>query len=187
MCRCLSPFRVLVFCSLYHSYVSWNNEQDAQEYTVALTVFQLWYKQPDYRHHKAPSSIRSPLNCKSYFHVHTCPRWKSTYASPHWSTNHSGLFPSFRSVKLWSDLKRFDPFEFVLFRFAATSSPSFPFPSLPLPPTLPVPSILFLSFPLPLSDRCCRWRETNKDNSARKKGITAGIKNLCCLLPHKSY
>lgn len=73
----------------------------------------------------------------TFTYIHTCLHWKSTCSSPHWSTDHSGLFPSFPSVKLCSDLKRFDPFEFVLFRFVAISSPSFPFP-LPL----------FLSFPL---------------------------------------
>lgn len=71
------------------------------------------------------------------FTLHTCLRWKSTYASPHWSTGHSGLFPSFPSVKA---VIRSETIRSVwirsLFRFVATSSPSFPFTSL-----------LFLSFP----------------------------------------
>lgn len=64
------------------------------------------------------------------------------YLSPLIYRPFCGLFPSFPSVRLWSDLKRFDPFEFVLFRFVATSSsPSFalPFsfsPYLPLYPFL---------------------------------------------------
>lgn len=130
-------FLFLCFFSLCHSYISWNTNKIHNDIKLYAAYFNLDTSNQTtdtIKHQEVPDHR---WIVRVTFTLHTCLRWKSTYVSPHWSTGHSGLFPSFPSVKA---VIRSETIRSVwirsLFRFVATSSPSFPFTSL-----------LFLSLP----------------------------------------